>query len=89
MPRKTGGAVLLAQFLEQREIPQSRCAAALGVSSPTVHDWLKAVKRPRTALRVAIDRWTGGAVPSSSWATAKELATLDGIEPWKRTGSEG
>ncbi len=77
------GKCLLAEFLKRNGISQRAAAAALGVSAPNMHDWLAGAKRPRAENRVAIDRWTAGAVPAASWSTPDELSNLETVEPFK------
>jgi hypothetical protein len=63
---------LLYEFLRGNGLSNVACARAIGVSCPTVHDWLKGVKRPIAARRKLIAKWTRNAVPVASWASKKE-----------------
>ncbi len=78
----------LAAFLEEHDLTQREAAQAVGVSSPTMHDWLTGAKRPSAAHRESIERWTSGAVAASAWATAEEAAAVEAIEPFRPTGTE-
>lgn len=84
----TPGAHDLGRFLEAHGISKSRAAAAIGVSVPTMIDWLRGTKRPRQVLRDAIQKWTGDAVLAVSWESdgerdAQERARL--VEPFSAT----
>jgi len=52
-------------------------ALAIGISHPVLIRWLDGHGAPNEASRLAIERWTDGAIASSSWATPKERARLD------------
>jgi transcriptional regulator with XRE-family HTH domain len=90
MARQKTGADLLRDFLRQHELTQSAAGRALGVTPPTIHDWLKGVKRPRASMRAAIELWTSGAVPGGAWGTSKDRRRLQRIEPFApaKTGTD-
>lgn len=75
------GARLLRELLQTRGLTQSDAARAIGVSAPTIHDWVTSAKRPRAAHREAIEVWTAGAVPASAWETEEERALLARVRP--------
>ena len=69
-------ARLLHAYLLSRQITQKEAAIALGVSGPTINDWLHAKKRPRAAHRIAVAKWTGDLVPVAAWLTSAERAVV-------------
>lgn len=79
----TDGATLLGAFLRAHAITQLACANALGVSDPTVHDWVTGSKRPRANHRDAIAVWTRGEVPADAWLTAEELGARSAVRPFE------
>lgn len=91
----TPGASLLEAFLRVNSITQMAASKALGVSDPTIHDWVSGAKRPRAHHRKAIDVWTGGSVPELAWATDDERVALAKVGPFiadddgKANGTEG
>lgn len=76
------GRDLLSGFLTLHSLNQSDAARAVGVSVPTMHDWLKGAKRPRATHRKTLDKWSRGAIPAASWETPDELATQDAVQPF-------
>lgn len=85
---RTPGSKAFAAFLKANRISQADAARALGVSSPTIFDWIKGTKRPRPAHREAIERWTEKVV-ADQWKTKGEREGLAKIAPLKRTGTDG
>ncbi len=79
MVKRSRAVKLLKDHLEAKGMTKSAAARELGVSAPTMQDWLDATKRPRPSLRLAIARWTDGAVPASAWVTAAELREAEAI----------
>jgi hypothetical protein len=78
------GPELLREFLEKNQAPQVLAARVLGVSAPCVHDWLARKRTPSAPFRVAMERWTAGAVPAVSWLDGDELElvrTLASVRP--------
>lgn len=51
---------------------QFTVARELGIAGATLSLWLSGKRRPTHPYRIAIETYTGGAVPASAWATAKE-----------------
>jgi transcriptional regulator with XRE-family HTH domain len=93
------GASRLQAFLQAHGITQLAAATALGVSDPTVHDWVTGAKRPKAHHRQAIAVWTNGEVPTDSWLKADERAAAAAVRPFvsganrrrraPRTGTDG
>ena len=71
-PRPSGGAKKLGRFLEVNKLTRLAAGNALGVSDPTVCDWISGKKRPNEKKRRDIDTWTSGKVPAESWEFAAE-----------------
>ncbi len=78
----TSGAAQLHRFLKSNRITQSSMAIALGVSGPTIHDWVSGSKRPRAHYREAIAIWTNGAVPVDSWIQDDERQAVSIVRPF-------
>lgn len=85
----TDGAVRLAAFLRKNGITQLSAAESLGVSDPTVHDWVTGSKRPRAHHRDAIATWTHGEVGTESWLTAEEQASRQAVRPFESADDSG
>ncbi len=78
----SSGATRLRRFLKKHGITQIAAAKALGVSDPTIHDWLYEIKRPRAHHRQAIEVWTCGAVDEGSWMSADERDAMASVQPF-------
>lgn len=78
----TDGAARLQAFIKRHGLTQLAAANALGVSDPTVHDWVTGAKRPKAHHRQAIEAWTGGAVPVAAWLTKEERASQAAVRPF-------
>jgi len=63
--------------MERTGVSQAAVARALGVSAAAVCDWCRQKKLPVEPYRVAIETYTGGSVPASSWADARERALCE------------
>jgi hypothetical protein len=72
--RPSEGQRLFARFRRESGKTILGIAGALGVSGPTVHDWLWARKSPSVAHRRAVELMTYGLVPAAAWETAEERA---------------
>ncbi len=92
------GAQLLREFIRSHGLADAAAAAAIGVSAPTMHEWLSGTYRPRVEHRRAIEKWTSAYVPESAWQTAEERETAEGIKAFtpltgpaigKRNGTDG
>lgn len=79
----TDGARRLAAFLKRNGITQLGAGEALGVSDPTVHDWVTGSKRPKAHHRDAIATWTRGEVGTELWLTAEERASRKAVRPFE------
>lgn len=78
----TRGALLLQAFLEKHDLTQLAASKALGVSDPTIHDWVAGTKRPRTHHREAIAVWTNGDVPTEAWLRDAERTSMATVQPF-------
>lgn len=78
----TNGAKWLADFLKRNGLTQLAAAEALGVSDPTIHDWVTGSKRPRAHHREVIAVWTRGEVTAQSWLEDKERAAMAAVRPF-------
>ena len=74
------GPDALSRWRALYSVPQAVCALAMGVSQAAVSDWTRGKKIPEARYRNAIERWTSGAVPASSWLPAEERAELERLE---------
>jgi transcriptional regulator with XRE-family HTH domain len=80
----TNGATWLAEFLRRNNLTQLATAEALGVSDPTVHDWVTGSKRPKAHHRDAISVWTRGEVPVDAWLEESERVARAAVKPFDR-----
>lgn len=84
------GASRLRKFLKKHEVTQLAASKALGVSDPTIHDWVHGIKRPRAHHREAIAVWTRDEVPVASWLLPEEREAMADVQPFETpTGTEG
>jgi transcriptional regulator with XRE-family HTH domain len=65
------GMMTLTQYLDAKKITQAEFARRLGVNQGTVSKLCRA-GRPSWRLAARIEDETGGAVPVSVWAKARE-----------------
>jgi DNA-binding transcriptional regulator YdaS (Cro superfamily) len=77
------GPEKLSQFLQAHGLTQRAAASAVGVSAPTMHDWITGAKRPSSRHRESIERWTNGEVAAAAWATEDEQQAVRAIEPFR------
>jgi DNA-binding transcriptional regulator YdaS (Cro superfamily) len=85
------GYKLFSAWLKKKNVPQLTAARVLLVSPSAVSCWLSARRVPSAAWREAIERWTGGDVPASSWLTREERAIeaeLARVAPFSSVQSE-
>lgn len=67
----TLGARLLARFLADNAFTYEIARAAIGAAHrSSVYQWATGHRVPRTAVAVAIERWTRGAVPVAAWSAS-------------------
>lgn len=71
-PLLTEGARLLVSYLSRHDLTYAALARAVGVAPTSAYHWAVAMKRPKKDHRIAIERWTRGAVPSTAWALPDE-----------------
>lgn len=57
----------LAEYMNKRELTQVQVGEAIGVPQSMVSRWLSGEKRPNLNHAIAIERWTRGKVPATSW----------------------
>lgn len=76
----TPGARRLGEFLEKHRIKKRVAADAIGIAHPSLIAWLRGASRPSDAHKRAIEVWTGGAIPFTSWFSPSELRVRDRIE---------
>lgn len=79
----TNGGRLLAEFLKRNGLTQLAASRAIGVSDPTIHDWVTGSKRPRAHHRDAISVWTNEDVPADAWLTDEERAGTMAVRPFR------
>lgn len=78
----TDGARLLGEFLRRNGLTQLAAGRAIGVSDPTIHDWVTGAKRPRAHHREAVAVWTSSEVPCDAWLTEQERVCAGTIRPF-------
>lgn len=81
------GATLLRGFLDRNDVTQLAASVALGVSDPTINDWVNGAKRPRAHHREAIAVWTHGEVPITAWLLEAEAEKMANVRPFERDDS--
>lgn len=64
----------LAAWREQVGLSFARAGEKLGVSGPTLHDWVHGKKRPSDEHRQALEIIAG--IPRDSWRTPEEHAVV-------------
>lgn len=77
------GAVLRAVIMAAG-LTYDAAAKAIGATKVAVWSWCHTDARPNARFALAIERWTRGAVPASSWLSAFERARFDAVEPLPR-----
>lgn len=82
------GAKALARFVEKNGMTKTAAAAGVGVSVPTLLDYLSGAKRPNSIRREVIERYTGGAVSRNSWDFPAERAELESTTPFGAASAE-
>jgi transcriptional regulator with XRE-family HTH domain len=82
---RLNGARAFSAWLRKHGISQAAAAKALGVSQPTVHYWLQAVRPalPSEAIRRDIERWTDGEVLAESWPLGDRRQKAPRVKPLK------
>ena len=73
----------LGKYLVKTNTSQAALARVFGVSRTAVHLWLGNIRRPSWRHALAIEAWTGGAIPARAWLREEQLeafAALDRIE---------
>lgn len=87
----TNGMKLLRAFLRAHRITPTSAARSINVSHVTMLAYLSGEKRPESANRDAIARWTAEYVPRDSWRTRGEQRELERVVPMPTdaTGTEG
>ena len=72
MAQKTEGHRLLREYKESTGVRQSEIARAISRTDPTVYAWLNGSSVPDVASAVALEKFTGGAVPIEAWASRRK-----------------
>ena len=75
------GTRLLRGFLIKNHVTQNAAAEAIGVSSSTMSYWLRG-SIPVMPYRVAIERFTKGAVPVASWKVLTPADRASNVRPF-------
>lgn len=76
----TNGVKKLRAFLVSQTISKRGAAKAIGVSGPTMLDWLAGRKTPTPPHRRAIEIWTKGRVAETDWVSERERAAANRAE---------
>ena len=67
-------------LLASRGLSQRVAASQIGVGAAALSSWLVGRQRPRPEWRAAIERWSGGAIPSADWMTADEASRVAAVD---------
>ena len=86
-PKATKGVALLKAFLKKNKLSQADASRALDVSGVVVCLWCSGKQRPRTEYRDALEIWTSGAVPASSWESAEDREAVSHVKPFTKPNS--
>jgi DNA-binding transcriptional regulator YdaS (Cro superfamily) len=78
------GCDLLTDFLLSNGITKAAAARALGVSPPAIHCWLTRRWMPSEPVKLAIETWTSGRVPSASWPTVDRRSGREAVMPFNK-----
>ncbi len=75
----TDGVKKLRAFLKANKgkVSKRGAARAVGVSSPTMLDWISGRKTPAPPNRRALEIWTGGQVRESDWISRRERESAE------------
>ena len=73
----------LRAFLDKHGITLAQAAEAVASTKASLSLWALGGMRPRHEWRLAIERWTRGAVPAASWLTADERRMVAGVKPYR------
>jgi transcriptional regulator with XRE-family HTH domain len=68
---------LLTGWLDSKKLTQRELARVFGVSPATATYWCNGEGRPSHMRALAIEAWTEGAVPASSWFGAQEQTEFE------------
>ncbi len=71
---------LLAEYFALSGVAQAELARAIGVSDPTMTNYMQRLRRPRDIIRRKIAVATCGHVPVPSWESADDLATIRAVK---------
>jgi len=77
MADETIASAKLAAWLDAKNVTQRELARVFGVSPATATYWCSGESRPSHARALALEAWTDGAVPASSWLDAEERSEFD------------
>lgn len=75
------GSRLLAAWMAAQGVRDREVALAVKRSRGAVIAWRHGQYRPEAEFRDMLERFTGGAVPASSWRTAEETKALEDVQP--------
>jgi len=82
-PTPTKASRALSMFLKGNRITMEDAAKALDCAWSTLDDVAKGQKRPRVALALRIQRWTGGKVRYEDFLTGPERSAVARQRPFK------
>jgi transcriptional regulator with XRE-family HTH domain len=83
--KKPAALELLAEFIRVHGLSLRDAARGIGTSKTSLIFWLRGDQRPRAEVRDAIEKWTSGAVPASSWLLPGEVLPVDRVSPFTPT----
>lgn len=78
----------LLKFKKTHDVNGVTIAKALGVSKGAVSGWLSGLLQPDIKNRLAIERWTGGAVRHTDWLTEQDRADINRVTPFAPIAAE-
>lgn len=83
MPKRPSkrGYELLRRFLTDHEVTMEAASEAIGTTKASMSLWATGQNQPRTEFRMAIEKWTRGEVPATSWMTSHDRKVVDRVRP--------
>lgn len=90
LPTAPPNAKLLKNWLNELGMSAEALAEKVGVTKPTIYDWIRGTARPVKALhQQKLAKLSNGRLQPLGWQTADERAELDSCAPLAATGTEG
>lgn len=86
VPKPSTSAIAFARWIKKHKLSYATVAKDLGVSNAVISGWLSGKYRPKGVLAEKIQTYTGGAVKTAGWMSAKEQKEIQETRPFAQTG---